>query len=34
MRSVKDILVPFEKMDNLEVLGSKIKIAGLLESWT
>ena len=34
MRSVKDILVPFEKMDNLEVLRSKIKIAGLLESWT
>ena len=34
MRSVKDILVPFKKMDNLEVLKPKIKIASLRESWT
>lgn len=34
MRSVKNILVPFKKMDNLEVLKSKNKIASLRESWT
>lgn len=34
MRSVKNILVPFKKMDNLEVLKPKNKIASLRESWT
>ncbi|MFR3730393.1 hypothetical protein [Lacrimispora sp.] len=34
MRSVKNILVPFKKMDNLEVLKSKNNIASLRESWT